>query len=105
MQVEQGGQRRSGRAALLVAAPAAAATIGLYLLTDGLSFWLPMLIGLRLVQNGAIAVLIPNVGVPALVIAVARRPWWVRWAAVGVLVANIGVLGWYAWTAYVLVHR
>jgi len=71
---------------------AAAAMAFLLFMGIGMFYFLPMAPAIAVVKNTWAAYLVTFVAVPLVGVLFWRSPWWVRWACLGVLLGNLGIL-------------
>lgn len=77
----------------------AAVVFGLFVVTWSLSFFLPSAFVTNVVGgNVIVGMVLVHVVVPLAVVLAYRWPWWVRWAAAGVLLFNIVILAVYGFS-------
>jgi len=86
--------RKQALAAGLVTVAGAGATLLLFLST-GMLFFLPLVPLVAIVRNPGVAYLLFFVAIPLAGVVWWRWPWWARWAWLGILLANLGLLGYF----------
>lgn len=84
--------RKQALTAGLVTIAGAGATLLLFLST-GMLFFLPLVPIVAIVRNPGVAYLLIFVAIPLAGVVWWRWPWWGRWAWLGILLANLGLLG------------
>lgn len=83
-------ERKHVLAAAAVTVAAAAAMLVVFMET-GFLFFLPLALIAGITRTPVLTYVLPLIAVPLAAVVFWRRPWWVRWAFLGILLHNLGL--------------